>query len=525
MSTAATSHKPDTEGSVIDTIQSLIVAFVLAMTFRGFVTEGFVIPTGSMAPTLLGRHMLIHSEQTGTEFAAGLDPMSAPDRQMLADPLLGPGEHREYWGSAASAVRGYDRMGDRILVLKCLYPFWEPKRFDVVVFKNPTDPVGDQQNFIKRLIGLPDEQVWLVDGDVFSMPKGSDRFFIQRKPECIQDAVWRPVFDSDAVPMKPERLTKSWHLPWVDPTGTWNLAGRTYSCPTASPTTLKWETTLRSINDWTAYNQFSKSTPIRTPPLAMSDIRICAAMLPGQAGLKTTLHLRARGFDFEFTIDGAAAVVRMRPAGDEGAAWVSNQAAIEPFRPGEPVNVEFWHVDQSAAIFIGGKRTASLEYDWQPMERLQRSTGRPEETDVDSLLEATPVPVEIEWSFAGSPVELRRVRLDRDLFYRHCTLDTQQTNGPAITGEGFGVHPTENAAKLGPDKFMMCGDNSQNSQDSRLWGRPHELVAKQIDDEPFTVDRRLLLGKAYLVYFPAPFSLTDKGVSIVPDFGRLRLIR
>ncbi len=34
------------ETSTVATLQSLIVAFVLAMTFRGFVTEGFVIPTG-----------------------------------------------------------------------------------------------------------------------------------------------------------------------------------------------------------------------------------------------------------------------------------------------------------------------------------------------------------------------------------------------------------------------------------------------------------------------------------------------
>ncbi len=36
--------RPDS--NIVDSLQSLIVAFVLAMTFRGFVTEGFVIPTG-----------------------------------------------------------------------------------------------------------------------------------------------------------------------------------------------------------------------------------------------------------------------------------------------------------------------------------------------------------------------------------------------------------------------------------------------------------------------------------------------
>jgi signal peptidase I len=40
--------------SFVETSQSLVVAFVLAMVFRGFVVEGFVIPTGSMTPTLFG---------------------------------------------------------------------------------------------------------------------------------------------------------------------------------------------------------------------------------------------------------------------------------------------------------------------------------------------------------------------------------------------------------------------------------------------------------------------------------------
>jgi hypothetical protein len=72
---------------------------------------------------------------------------------------------------------------------------------------------------------------------------------------------------------------------------------------------------------------------------------------------------------------------------------------------------------------------------------------------------------------------------------------------------------------------MMCGDNSQMSLDSRLWGRPHPLVFQEIDRTPFVVNRKLLLGKAWVVYFPAPFSVTQGGVPFVPDFGRLRFIR
>ncbi|HBS27851.1 MAG TPA: signal peptidase I, partial [Phycisphaerales bacterium] len=56
------------------------------------------------------------------------------------------------------------RAGDRILVQKYLYELFPPERWDVVVFKNPESAT---QNFIKRLVGLPNEQVWLADGDVF----------------------------------------------------------------------------------------------------------------------------------------------------------------------------------------------------------------------------------------------------------------------------------------------------------------------------------------------------------------------
>src|SRR5437868_13479141 len=54
------SKKPkaaDNQGSVKETIESILVAFILAFIFRAFVVEAFVIPTGSMAPTLLGAHM------------------------------------------------------------------------------------------------------------------------------------------------------------------------------------------------------------------------------------------------------------------------------------------------------------------------------------------------------------------------------------------------------------------------------------------------------------------------------------
>ena len=39
-----------------ETVESIALAVILAFLFRAFVAEAFVIPTGSMAPTLMGQH-------------------------------------------------------------------------------------------------------------------------------------------------------------------------------------------------------------------------------------------------------------------------------------------------------------------------------------------------------------------------------------------------------------------------------------------------------------------------------------
>ncbi len=58
---AAESHR--------DTVEAIIVAFILALVVRGFEAQAFVIPTGSMAPTLMGRHKEIACPQCGFVYA------------------------------------------------------------------------------------------------------------------------------------------------------------------------------------------------------------------------------------------------------------------------------------------------------------------------------------------------------------------------------------------------------------------------------------------------------------------------
>lgn len=110
-----------------DWIESIIIAFLLAMVIRTFVVQAFKIPTGSMRMTL--------------------------------------------------------QEGDLILVNKFIYgakvPFFnfylpavrEPKRGDVMVFVYPEDKKKD---FIKRLVGLPGETVEIKGGSIYINDKPAD---------------------------------------------------------------------------------------------------------------------------------------------------------------------------------------------------------------------------------------------------------------------------------------------------------------------------------------------------------------
>jgi signal peptidase I len=348
----------------------------------------------------------------------------------------------------------------------------------------------------------------------------------------VQRAVWQPVYYSDFAPIRNDRLAAARYEgpPWDGDPNAWELHhnnGREYRSTTVDPTLLTWDSNRRAITDWNAYNMFDyPRNMIRFFPV--SDVRVSANVFMERPGLSTTFSLEARSHLFDFTIQEngrqSKVILSMQPLfNPDGAARVVHEEIID--LPMPLFNVEFWHADQAMRVFIDGEEVATLEYDWSAMQRLKFATGDFLSDDVDSLLDSAISQPQIRWRFEGTQVVLNNVRLDRDLHYRHDRLQpTARTQ--FRTGHGFGTHPTDNPGILGPDQFMMCGDNSQRSLDSRLWGDPHPLVVEQIgDDSPFVVNRKMLIGKAWVVYFPAPYSITNGGPGIVPDFGRLRFIR
>jgi len=54
--------------------------------------------------------------------------------------------------------------GQRIIISKTAYWFGEPQRGDIIVFPSPNNP---DEEYIKRIIGLPGEKVEMKDGIVY----------------------------------------------------------------------------------------------------------------------------------------------------------------------------------------------------------------------------------------------------------------------------------------------------------------------------------------------------------------------
>ncbi|GIW93500.1 MAG: hypothetical protein KatS3mg110_1541 [Pirellulaceae bacterium] len=150
-----------------ETVESIVIAVILAFLFRGFVAEAFVIPTGSMAPTLQGRHLDVVCPECHYQYRTGAseeNERGGPYVSVTYCPLCRFALHLDRRGNPNH--RSFD--GDRILVGKFSYEWSEPQRWDVIVFKYPYNA---KQNYIKRLVGLPNELVRIRHGDVYVAPR------------------------------------------------------------------------------------------------------------------------------------------------------------------------------------------------------------------------------------------------------------------------------------------------------------------------------------------------------------------
>ena len=111
---------------IIENLKTLIYAFIIAVIIRSLFIQPFYIPSSSMEPNLLvGDRLFV------TKYSYGYSKHSFP----FSPPIF----------------KG------RIL-------FEKPQRGDVVVFKTPAD---NRTDYIKRLIGLPGDEIRFIDSNLY----------------------------------------------------------------------------------------------------------------------------------------------------------------------------------------------------------------------------------------------------------------------------------------------------------------------------------------------------------------------
>ena len=114
------------KNSIIDNFKTLFYALIIAIIIRSLLLQPFYIPSSSMEPNLLvGDRLFV------TKYSYGYSKHSFP-----FSPNFFSGR----------------------------FLFSKPNRGDVVVFKTPAD---NRTDYIKRLIGLPGDEIQFIDGDLY----------------------------------------------------------------------------------------------------------------------------------------------------------------------------------------------------------------------------------------------------------------------------------------------------------------------------------------------------------------------
>lgn len=187
----AAKKKPQQDG-LREITESFVVAFVLAFLFRAFEAEAFVIPTGSMAPTLFGRHKEATCHACGYHYAFGAsDEIDENSGQLVGPRILTALCPNCRFENAVKDEPAFK--GDRIIVNKFPYEFHDPERWDVPVFKYPEKPTT---NYIKRLVGLPNETLVIKRGDVYRQEEDRSLTILRKEP-YKQKVLQIPVYDND----------------------------------------------------------------------------------------------------------------------------------------------------------------------------------------------------------------------------------------------------------------------------------------------------------------------------------------
>jgi signal peptidase I len=558
-----------------ESIESFVVVFVSLLLWN-LEAEGFVIPTGSMAPTLMGRHKEIVCQRCGYIFTVNAD------REL--DPRIGGGiTGRRIESGTCENCRFESPVGDepsftgdRIYVMKrgLSLPFLSanrqvaPRRWDIVVFKLPEEP---EVRYIKRLIGLPGEVIRIREGDLWVRPPGrSEGFERLRRSLDHQQAMQIMVYDDTHRPavLSNDHRWDRWSatLPdaWTEPAPGRFVASRQIErwhelryhhlvpspaqCKTiesGQPVTEPPRPTL--ITDFSSYNTAISADDRNDPrraaaawlqPHWVGDLTLSLRVKVSESAGAVRLELVKAGVSHRCEIDLATGVARLF----RGDSALGPPAPTELSRAGS-YELIFANVDDRLTLWVDGTR---------PFEdgRTFDSSGESSAAAVPTAADLEPVRIAAQ----GAAIEVDQLVLRRDIYYTIAPSVTDYTNldaacytdssalfellADASRFSLLAYHPASDYA-IAPGRYMMLGDNSPWSRDSRAWGRSDQIEegfpGQGWDDSgraSWEVPEALVVGKAFCVYWPHAKPVWPKlrlspdfCVPILPYIERMRWIR
>jgi signal peptidase I len=492
--------------------------------------------------------------------------------------------------------------GDRILVAKFPYDFGDPQRWDVAVFKYPG---GAKINFIKRLVGKPNELVRISRGDIHIGPlrekqevqeleeelkgarppsrfqEGASRKLqrwttIARKPPDKLLAMLQTVFDNRVMP---RILERGWPARWRLADGwttsdfvTFETDGREdddvwfrYEHRVPDPhleleasSMARSDLAPRLITDFCAYNTQVAITDSysyngrggtqRDRLHWVGDLAVkCTLQVRGADG-EALLELVEGGRNMQCRIDvrsGQATLWIGATVPQEQAARTTDgrryrlTAPTEVRGPGE-YEIVFSNCDDQLRLWVDGELVLFGDSDEATYYRpLSNTIPRHNEGGPSDLR-----PVGI--GSRGAALRIGDVKICRDVYY---IAEKQEYPGPRTDvisdfisapqhsdyhdwrrwEDVFGDRNMRTALfVMEADQFLMLGDNSAQSKDSRLWPGVSRAELYGYERLHHYVHRDLLIGKAVYIYWPHSWDeIRSLGIPFpfFPNVARMGFVR